>query len=259
VILCEKSDRLGGTLLCEEKIPFKKNLSVYLSRQALKVSRVPIDVRLNTEVTADIVESFKPDIIIAALGSRPMVPPIKGIDRNNVVGAEDVYYHPEIVGKNAVIMGGGLVGLELGIFLAQTGHNITVVEMAGGTIATPPVEGGTSDRMSGIMEMPLGFPLVHGVALREELKHLPNMKICVSTRAVEVSQAGLVVEDAAGTRTIGADTVIYAVGQKPLREEALALSSCAREFYAIGDCVTPKNIYEATSAAYQIAMDIGRF
>ncbi len=259
VILCEKSDKLGGTLLCEEKIPFKKNLSVYLSRQALKVSRASIVVHLNTEVTAEVVESFKPDIIIAALGSRPMVPPITGIDRKNVVGAEDVYYHPGIVGKNAVIMGGGLVGLELGIFLAQTGHNITVVEMADGTIATPPVKGGTSDRMSGIMEMSLGFPLVHGVALREELKHLPNMKICVATKAVEVSQEGLVVEDAAGTRTIEADTVIYAIGQKPLRQEALALSSCAREFYAIGDCLTPKNIYEATSTAYQIAMDIGRF
>lgn len=259
VILCEKSDKLGGTLLCEENIPFKKNLSVYLSRQAQKVSRAPIDVHLNTDVTPEVVESFNPDVVIAALGSRPMIPPIRGIDGKHVVGAEDVYYHPEIVGKSSVIIGGGLVGLELGIFLAQTGHTITVVEMADGTIAAPPVEGGTSDRMSGIMEMPLGFPLVHGIALREELKHLPNMKICVSTKALEVSQKGLVVEDAHGTRTIEADTVIYAIGQQPLREEVIALSSCAPEFYAIGDCVIPKNIYEATSAAYQIAMDIGRF
>lgn len=259
VILCEKSNKLGGTLLCEENIPFKKNLSIYLSRQALKISRAPIDVHMKTEVTPDVVDAFKPDVIIAALGSRPMMPPIKGIDKKNVVGAEDAYFHPDIVGKNSVIMGGGLVGLELGIFLAQSGHDITVVEMANATIATPPVVEGTSDRMSGIMDMPLGFPLVHGVALREELKLLTNMKICVSTKALEVSAKGLVVEDADGIRTIGADTVIYAIGQRPMREEAIALSSCAREFYAIGDCVTPKNIYEATSTAYQVAMDIGRY
>jgi 2,4-dienoyl-CoA reductase-like NADH-dependent reductase (Old Yellow Enzyme family)/thioredoxin reductase len=258
VILCEKTARLGGALLCEEKVPFKANLSLYLKRQALKVSKAPIELHLNTEVTPKIAESFKPDVIIAALGARPLVPPIKGIDGRNVVGAEEVYYRPEIVGQTAVIMGGGLVGLELGVFLAQKGHNITVVEMMDSTIASPP-QGDTSERMSGFFDIPNGHPLVHGVALREELKKLPNMSICVSTKALEVIDKGLVVEDGTGKRIIEADTVIYAIGQKPLHEEAQALSDCAPEFYQIGDCVTARNIYEAVSVAHQIAMDIGRF
>lgn len=259
VILCEKSNRLGGALLCEEKIPFKSNLDIYLKRQALKVSRADIEVHMNTEVTTKVAESFQADVIIAALGARPMIPKITGIDHKKVVGAEEVYYHPEIVGKHAVIMGGGLVGLELAIYLSSLGHEITIVEMAPGTIATPPPVEGTSNRMSGLMELPGGFPLVHGVALGDELTRHPNIKICVSTRALEVTDQGLVVEDNDEVRTIEADTVIYAVGQKPLREEALALSSCAKEFYQIGDCLTPKNIYDATSVAYQIATDIGRF
>ncbi|UYO63996.1 hypothetical protein LNN31_06150 [Acetobacterium wieringae] len=109
------------------------------------------------------------------------------------------------------------------------------------------------------MELPGGFPLVHGVALGDELTRHPNIKLCVSTKALEITAAGLTVEDAAGVRTIPADTVIYAIGQKPLQQEALALSACAREFYQIGDCVTPKNIYDATSAAHQVACDIGRY
>jgi len=258
VILCEKTDRLGGTLLCEEKVPFKSNLSLYLKRQASKVAKAPIELHLNTEVTPEVAKSFKPDVIIAALGARPLVPKIKGIDGKNVVGAEEVYYQPELVGKNAVIMGGGLVGLELGVFLAQRGHNITVVEMMDSTIASPP-QGDTSERMSGFFNIPNGYPLVQGVALREELKKLPNMKICVSTKAIEITDKGLVVEDPTGIRTIEADTVIYAIGQKPLQQEAQALSDCAPEFYQIGDCVTPRNIYEAVSVAHQIAMDIGRF
>ncbi|WP_193708309.1 FAD-dependent oxidoreductase [Alkalibaculum sporogenes] len=168
-------------------------------------------------------------------------------------------YNPDIAGKNIVIMGGGLVGLELGIFLAEKECNITIVEMAPGTVATPPPVEGTSNRMSGIMDIPLGFPLVHGVALKEQLKSLSNMKVCASTKAVEVIDEGLIVEDVNGKRTIKADTIIYAIGQKPLREEALALSDCAPEFYQVGDCVIPKDIYEATSTAYQAAIDIGRF
>lgn len=259
VILCEKSDKLGGALLCEEKIPFKSNLAVYLKRQATKVLDSRIEVHMNTEVTPEVAESFNPDVIIAALGARPIIPNIKGIEGKNVVGAEEVYYKPEVVGKDAVIIGGGLVGLELGLFLAQSGHNITIVEMANGTIATPPPVTGTSARMSGIMEMPGGYPLIHGIAIKEELKKLPNIKICVSTKTLEVTEKGLVVEDENGVRDIEADTVIYAIGQRPLAEEACAISSCAPEFYPLGDCVTPRNIYSATSTAYQIATDIGRF
>ncbi|NTW72231.1 MAG: FAD-dependent oxidoreductase [Eubacteriaceae bacterium] len=259
VILCEKSDKLGGTLLCEEKIPFKSNLSAYLKSQAVKVANAEIEVHMNTAVTPEVANRFQPDVIIAAMGARPMVPPIKGIDLKNVIGAEEAYYNPDLVGNKAVIMGGGLVGLELGVYLAQKGHDVTIVEMANGTIATPPPVEGTSARMSGIMDMELGYPLVHGVALMVQLEKLPNMKVCVSTKALEINDQGLIVEDGGGIRTIEADTVIYAIGQKPMREEAWALSDCASEYYQIGDCVTPKNIYEATSVSHQIANDIGRF
>ncbi len=259
VILCEKSDKLGGALLCEEKIPFKGNLSKYLKRQAKKVYNRLVDVRLNTEVNYDFAKSLSPDVIIAALGARPMIPKIKGIEDEKVLGAEEVYYNPEKVGKTAVIMGGGLVGLELGAFLAHQGKDITIVEMAPMTIASPPPVEGTSNRMSGIMDMPLGFPLVHGVALREEFSNMEKVSILTSTKALEVNKEGLVVEKDGEKQTLEAETIIYAIGQKPLMDEALNLKDAAPEFYQLGDCLAPKNIYEATSVAYQIATDLGRF
>jgi len=258
VILCEKNERLGGALLCEEKIPFKHNLSVYLKRQAKKIENSSIQLKRNTVVTPELIETIQPDVIIAAMGARPIKPKIEGINDEYVAGAEEVYYHPEIVGKRAVIMGGGLVGLELGIFLAQNKHEVTIVEMAPGTVATPPEIEGTSNRMSGLMGLPAGYPLVHGVALTEMLKTLPNMKICCSTKALRVLKEGLLVEGKEGQYMIEADTIIYAIGQNPLHDEAMALAACAPEFYQIGDCVVPDNIYAATSTAYQIALDIGR-
>ena len=91
------------------------------------------------------------------------------------------------------------------------------------------------------------------------MKPLPNLRCYASTRAVEVTGEGLVVEDDQNGRyLIPADTVIYAVGQKPLTEESYALRDCAPEFYPLGDCVVPRNILAATQEADQVMIDIGR-
>jgi 2,4-dienoyl-CoA reductase-like NADH-dependent reductase (Old Yellow Enzyme family)/thioredoxin reductase len=242
VILVEKSGSLGGALRCEEAVPFKKHLAEYLERQARFVGRAAVDVRLNTPATPELAEELRPDVIIAALGARPVVPNIKGIDGQNVCGAEDVYYNPEKAGKNVVILGGGLVGCELGIYLASLGRRVTIVEML--------------DSLND------GGNMLQGLAIRLELKRL-GIAAHLSTKALEITGQGLVACPAdgngSGERTLfEADTVIYAVGQRPLREEAEALRFCAPEFYQIGDCLTPKNITEATRAAYNIARDIGR-
>jgi len=252
VILCEKTDKLGGVLHCEVNIPFKQKLESYMALQARKISRLPIDLRLNTEVTPELAKELAPDVIIAAMGSRPLIPPVKGIDGPNVHGAEEVYYHPEIVGKRAIILGGGLVGLELGVFLAMEDHDVTIVEMMPRTLISE------AERMSTGTVKP-GEPIVQGFAIRELVRDWDNYKVRVSTKALEVTPDGLVVEGPDGVETLPADTIIYAAGQRSLRDEALALADCAREFHMIGDSVAPRNILSATQAAYHIARDIGRY
>ncbi|MCR5649532.1 MAG: NAD(P)/FAD-dependent oxidoreductase, partial [Oscillospiraceae bacterium] len=130
VILCEKSEALGGALRCEKLVPFKKNLDNYIELQKRLIGKNGrIDVRLKTEVTPELAKEFAPDVILAALGARPIKPNIPGIDGPNVVGAEELYYAPEKAGKNVVILGGGLVGMELAILLSMLGRQCTVVEM----------------------------------------------------------------------------------------------------------------------------------
>ncbi|NLB29499.1 MAG: FAD-dependent oxidoreductase [Clostridiales bacterium] len=254
VILCEKTGRLGGVLLCEEKVPFKSKLDKYLKAQALRIERSGIAVKMNTAVTPELAKSIAPDVIICSIGARPAVPPIPGIERS--VLAEDVYADGSRVGKRVAVMGGGLVGIELGIRLAQLGRDVTVVEMMPRTIIAD--DKSTSDRIGESLELEHGTNIVHGVAIAQELKKLPNMRVLTSTKALEIREGGLRVEGPAGLFDIPADTVINALGQVPLRDEALALRDCAPEFYQIGDCVVPKNIQAATQAAYQIARDIGR-
>ncbi len=241
VILCEKSDRLGGTLRCEEHVPFKKKLDGYIEYQLREIGKAAVDVRLNTAVTKALAEEIAPDVIIASLGARPIVPKIKGIDGSNVLGAEEAYINPDKVGRCVAILGGGLVGIELGIYLAQLGRDVKIIEML--------------DALND------GGNFLHMVGLKTELAR-NNIGVHLNTKAMEINDKGVVgsgpaSDNVAGEKLYAADTVIYAVGQKALSDEAAALRFCAPEFYMIGDCNIPKNIAAATSTAFTVARDIG--
>ena len=267
VILCEKADRLGGVLRCEEKVPFKRLLANYLDYQARMISRAPIEVRLGTLVTPDLARAAEADVIIAAFGARPTIPKIAGIDGENVLGAADAYYHPERTGNNVVIIGGGLVGIELGIYLSALGRSVTIIEM-----------------MEALSD---GGNPVHGLALINEIRKY-SIQASTATRATEINERGVIGEYVGSVFTLPlcptvqaavlqsnsfgravradteegskklfeADTVIYAVGQQALHDEADGLRFCAPEFHQIGDCFSPKNIHQATRMAFAVARDI---
>ena len=99
--------------------------------------------------------------------------------------------------------------------------------------------------------------MVHANGLRAQIKDL-DIRLALATRAKEIREDGIVAEDAEGEKFYPADTVVYAVGQHPLTDEAFALRFSAPEFYVVGDCIAPKNIMAATTAAYNAARDIGR-
>lgn len=239
VILCEKTERLGGVLHCESEVAFKHKLDLYINSQAKKVQNLSgIEVRLNTPVTKELAETIQPDAIICAMGARPVVPTfIKGYDNKNVFGAEEIYYDNDKAGKRVIILGGGLVGCELGIHLAMNGREVTILEM--------------------MPALNFGDNILHGRAIMNQISE-QNMQLSLETKAVEITEKGVIGETKEGTNLFEADTVIYALGQRPLRNEADEIRFCAPEFHQIGDCNVPANIGEATIAAYYAARNIGR-
>jgi 2,4-dienoyl-CoA reductase-like NADH-dependent reductase (Old Yellow Enzyme family)/thioredoxin reductase len=257
VTLCEKKETLGGVLVCEKDVQFKEKLGIYIERQKLRLSRSTVDVQLGINVTPEYVKTKEPDVIIAALGSRQIVPPVKGIEGDNVYSAEEIYEKPDLAGQSVMIMGGGLVGLELGIFLAQKDRKVTVVEMLPDTIASP-----RDEKTSKMMSDPKSFKpdsnVFHGQALEREIKKLPEMSIMTSTKVIEITEkCARVINDNIESELF-ADTFIYAVGMDPQDKEAFTLHDCAPEFYQIGDCARVGTIVDATQKAYQVAKDIGR-
>lgn len=269
VILCEKSARLGGALRCEEKVSFKQNLQAYLDTQANLLAKSSVEVRMNTEVTPELAKEIGADVIIAALGSSAIKPGIPGIDKASVMSADDAFLHEEKVGHQVTVLGGGLVGIELAIHLSQTGHKVRILEMANSLN-----DGGNT---------------IHALALNREIREL-GIEVHTSTRANEITDTSVIGEyvgdqfsapscelinqailqsccfglmhkkplEEGSIQEFPTDTVIYAIGQRPMQAEALKLCDCAPEYYAIGDCVTPKNITQATKMAYSITNNLGR-
>ena len=83
---------------------------------------------MNTEVTPEYAKSTEADVIIAAIGAVPLIPDIPGIDGANVIGAEEAFLNPAKVKHSALILGAGLVGTELAIYLHGLGKKVQIIE-----------------------------------------------------------------------------------------------------------------------------------
>ncbi|MDI3536186.1 MAG: hypothetical protein PWP16_228 [Eubacteriaceae bacterium] len=237
VILCEEKSRLGGVLRCEENVNFKKNLDYYLDQQSKKVMDSSIDLRLNTKVTPEYLENLDVDVIIGALGAEPVKPGIKGIEKSHVLCAQDAYQSVSEIGDKVLIIGAGLVGVELGLHLIACGKEVDIIE------ATDHINDGGN--------------FLHMLGLKVEIEK-QGLRIQYNACVEEIKDKTVSVKSLNETEEFEADTVIYAVGQKPRREDALALNLLAPEFYMVGDCIAPRDITSANTEAFMTVRNIGR-
>ena len=238
VILCEKSGELGGTILCERDVPFKEALHQYIEQQKRKIADLGIDLRLNTALTPESARALKPDAVICAIGSEAAKPPIPGLDRENVHSAVEVFTRPELAKGRTLILGAGLAGTELSIYLAGLGKETEIVEMA------PMLnDGGNS---------------CHGRAVLDMLiQH--KIPVHYKTKALEIGPEGVRCQGPEGEVFYPADTVVYAAGMKARKEEALAFYAAAPIFHMVGDCKQSSTILNATGTAYTAAKYLGRY
>lgn len=235
VILCEKTGKLGGTLNSAQGIPFKKDLYGYIATKALQMEKAGVEVRLNTEITPDVVESIKPDVLVIAVGSEPIIPPLPGIDSSKVIIANYLPDKFDQVGHKIVVLGGGLAGCETALYLAQQGRDVTIVEMLDDVC---------------LDANPRYRPLI-----LDQLKKHVTCK--TNLQGVRVTEKGLVCADKKGAETLlEADTIICAVGQHSLRDVVEKIYNTAPEVIEIGDCVRPGCVTDAVFRGYWAALDI---
>jgi 2,4-dienoyl-CoA reductase (NADPH2) len=195
-----------------------------------------VTIKTNTKVTPKILKEEKPDVVILATGSEPLIPKIPGIE--NCVLAEDVFAGKVNVGNNIVIIGGGLVGCELALKLAEEGKKVTIVEA-----------------------LPLlarDEPRQCRLAILRLLQKL-EVNILTNSPVVEIRRDSVDIVDNLGKRTtIYADTIVLSVGRIKRLDNGLLESakSITNEVYIIGDAMKPRKIKDAIREGFWTAISI---
>ena len=235
VILCEKGSEIGGILKGEQALPFKHEMYELAGTYKLLAQRAGVEIRLNTEVTPEYVEKEAPDALIVAIGSKPLVPPIPGLNGDNVIVVNDYYKHVDEVSDDVVVFGGGLAGCEIAVHLGMQGKTVHIVEMR--------------DKLApdaNVRHRPL--------LLREIDKYVT---VHTSCKGKEVRKDGILCEDMEGKEVlIPGKTVICALGQRSRSDEAAALMDSAPFVRVIGDASRVSTITNAVYWGYHAALDI---
>ena len=237
VTLFEKTGQLGGHLL-EASVPqFKQKTKALLAWANRQLDKERVSIELGTEVTPDLVREIKPDVIILAVGSDYLIPKVKGCNNSCVCTAGDVLLGNSSVGNRVMIIGGGLVGCETALYIAdELGKKVTVVEMLDEIL--PETEN------------------LCKIVLTESLQQ-SGVEVHKGFHLEEIMNGSVIGTNNEGKRRqIETDTVILATGLGA-REKTVALfNSLAPEVDTVGDCAKARNIYSAFEDAWRVALAI---
>jgi pyruvate/2-oxoglutarate dehydrogenase complex dihydrolipoamide dehydrogenase (E3) component len=194
-----------------------------------------VKIKLGEEFSEATLERDKPEAVILATGSVPLVPDIAGVENSNVVGFRDVLTGDREVGDRVVIVGGGMVGCETAEFLHSKGKRVTILEM----LPRIGVDIGVTDRFA-IM----GRLREAGIVMRAK------------TKAARITEKGVEATRDGATELFEGDTVVLATGMKAKNELAKKLEHKVELLYSIGDCSEPHQIVEAIESGFRIASQI---
>ena len=174
-----------------------------------------IAVHLNTEATPEMIKAENYDVVIAATGANPMVLPIPGADPEKLFFAQETFAHPEKLGENVVVIGGGEVGVEIGIYLSRKGHKASVLEMR--------------DRLAA------DSTAIHYYSMLEEAWEAePNFTGITGARVAAIKDGAVEYIDKDGnTQSVPADSVVMSAGMRPNKDLALSCKGTAHRLHSL--------------------------
>jgi 2,4-dienoyl-CoA reductase (NADPH2) len=259
----EKEDKIGGLLNIIWVPPGRNEFKRMIENYNYWIQKHGIHTHLQSDVTIDTVKNFNPDVVFYATGSKPIVPPIKGIQNNNVYWANDVFSGDAPVGKNSVIIGGGATGIELAIYIAKYGSLsresfdfLTFYDALEPDVALKMLHNGRN-KVTVLEKLPkLGSALGKTTkwVLLDKCDAL-GVNLIKNVEVAEIGNDYVNYLDANGhDQTISAvDYVYYATGVVPndeLSKQIKEQMDCNIE--KIGDARKPETVMEAVSRGYKI-------
>lgn len=235
-VVYEKGSRLGGNLIPGGAPKFKEDDIALADWYARELERLGVPVHLNTEVKKEDVLAAGYDTVIIATGSTPKVFPLG--DDEKVFTASEVLLKEKDPGESTVVVGGGLVGCETALWLAQEGKKVTIVEAL--------------DKI-----MAVNGPLCHANKdMLERLLPFNNVDIICSARVTGYKDGKLNISLADGDQQIPCDSVILSVGYRECDSLYHELEFDVPEIYLLGDAKKVANIMYAIWDSFEVANHI---
>ncbi|MGD8922484.1 MAG: NAD(P)/FAD-dependent oxidoreductase [Candidatus Zixiibacteriota bacterium] len=233
VILFEKND-LGGQFNLSWLPPGKAMMKRPLDSIIHLVKQSNIDIRSGTEADVESIIAENPDQVIIATGATPILPSIPGA--RGLLTGEDVLTETRTVGRRALIIGGGMVGLETAEFLVRKGHEVTVVELL--------------DEVARDM-----LPITRKLTLQYLTES--GVKILRSTEVTRIDKRRVFGLTDGAEKSLGEfDSVIVAVGTRSVNELEVLIRKHGIDVTVVGDARAPRQIMDAVREGFEAATAI---
>lgn len=236
-IVCEASDTLGGQFILAGAAPRKEEMKEAAIARGRQVLDEGIEVKFNTPITTELIDEIKPDEVIIAIGASPMKLNIPGGDLDKVTDSHDVLSGKVQIPGRVVVIGGGLVGLEVAEYLHGNAEEITVVEM--------------------LDSVGKDLGQLRNICVMESL-YATGIKTITNAKCVEIKESGVVIEKDGSTEELPCESVVAAIGAKSRNFEGIS-KYCEEKglpCHAVGDALRARRALNAIAEAGELARSI---
>jgi pyruvate/2-oxoglutarate dehydrogenase complex dihydrolipoamide dehydrogenase (E3) component len=242
VTMAEKQKQIGGKILITMNQPHKEYHGRWLQFYREEMARLVVVVELGKEISVQDVQALNPDAVIVATGSTPLIPKgIYGMDTEGVVTTDDVLLGRTTVGEKVAIIGGSSMGVETAEFIFEQGdHDVVVVEQLPKILSdiSHDAELALMDKLMDKKFRALDSTKVEGIEKKGDK---------IDIKILRYNQEHILK---------GFDTVVIAVGVKPLNEFGLKLKESRENVFLVGDCEGPGDYRKAIHDAAGIAIEL---
>ncbi|MBI5606744.1 MAG: FAD-dependent oxidoreductase [Deltaproteobacteria bacterium] len=233
VTLFEQEKDLGGQIRYARIPPHKEIYGEWIDWQIDQVRKAPISIQSSTTVTEAMLRENHPGFVILAAGGEKIIPEIPGREKGNVCDAWQILGGRVKPGKNVLVVGGGLIGMETADTLSEQGSQVTLVEM----LKRSPVLKITS----------------HGYMLHTRLRE-KNCRLLFNTTLKSIGEGSVEIESEGNPSILSPiDQVVLAVGLKARDELKGALEALKIPYTVVGDAQRPRRIIEAVEEGARAA------
>lgn len=233
-ILCEASGSLGGQFALAGEAPRKEEMKEAALAAADVAKSEGVDIRLNTPVTEELLAEIKPDELIIAIGATARKPNIPGIDLPHVTDSHDVLEGLDKPNGQIVVIGGGLVGLEVAEYLSEQNQKVTVVEM--------------------LDEVAKDLGQLRKICVLESM-YEQGIDTVTDATCSRITKDKVVLEVNQQIKEIPCDNVVIATGVNSNPSDHL-VDYCNKNniaYHIVGDALTPRRALDAISEAAEVA------